>query len=252
MSPTVTIITATTGNPLLARNIQSVRNQTWKDIEHLIVIDGPEYFERVMDQFSIPWGDEVKQHFLNLPWNTGKDRYNGHRIYGAATYLARGDYFIFLDDDNTLEPTHVEDCLGACKTASPIYGESWAYSLRNIVDKEGKVLCQDNCESLGKWASVIHPQDFFIDVNCYFLPRPMAVAMSPVWYCKFREPGQPEIDRKMMAFLRHNFPKFECTHKYTVNYTVGNTPLSVTPEFFERGNAEMMKRYNGVLPWVKK
>ena len=76
--------------------------------------------------------------------------------------------------------------------------------------------------------------------------------MAPLWYCKFREPGQPEIDRKMIAWLRHYFPKYECTYKYTVNYAVASSGLSVTPEFFERGNAEMLKRYNGEGPWVRK
>jgi len=27
-----------------------------------------------------------------LPYSIGKDRWNGHRIYGAGTYIADGDY----------------------------------------------------------------------------------------------------------------------------------------------------------------
>ena len=46
-----------------------------------------------------------------LPYSTGKDRFNGHRIYGAGTYLSKGDFLIFLDDDNSLEPNHVEECV---------------------------------------------------------------------------------------------------------------------------------------------
>ena len=80
----------------------------------------------------------------------------------------------------------------------------------------------------------------------------LAVAISPIWYRKFREPGQPEIDRVICHALRQIAPKFDSTYQYSVNYTVGNTGLSVQKEFFEKGNAEMLKRFNGDLPWVKK
>ena len=87
--------------------------------------------------------------------------WNGHRMYGAACYLCEGDYIMFLDDDNFLDPSHVEDCLRVCES------HSWAYSLRKIVDEDGRFVCNDDCESLGKWPSVLGPKDFFVDVNCY-------------------------------------------------------------------------------------
>lgn len=247
-SPRVTILTATTGRKELSRCVKSVEAQTYENIEHLVVADGHEFVSNVNeavfgDRETVP----EKVHFLDLPWNTGKDRYNGHRIYGGCTYFARGDYIIYLDDDNYLEPTHVEDCLKAVQL-----GKTWAFSFRNIVSVDGKFLCQDNCESLGMWPSIIDPRDFFVDVNCYFLPKNIAVTISPVWYCKFREPGQPEIDRKIMHLLRSHFPNYGSTYRYTVNYAVAGTGLSVKPEFFEHGNAAMLQKYNGELPWVKK
>jgi len=153
---------------------------------------------------------------------------------------------MFLDDDNYISADHIQNCIDAIKA-----GNQWSYSFRNIVNKNQEFLCEDNCESLGKWASILHPEDFFIDVNCYFLPKLLAVAMSPVWWRKFREPGQAEIDRAMIHVLKQMAPKFDTTYKYTVNYTVGNSQLSVQPEFFQRGNAEMMRRYNNNLPWSK-
>lgn len=246
-NPLVTVVTATTGKTHLSRCVKSVQEQTYKNIEHLVFVDGPEAEDRLYKEcghLMARCGDSPK--FIFLPKSVGKDRYNGHRMYGAGTFLMDGEYIIFLDDDNSLAPTHVADCLEVVKEST------WAFSFRNIVDREQNFLCQDNCESLGMWPSVIHPQDFFIDVNCYFLPRHIALALAPVWYCKFREPGQPEIDRKMMAFLRAHFTSYNSTYKYTVNYTVGNTGLSVTPDFFKWGNAEMLNRYNGNLPWQNK
>ena len=48
--------------------------------------------------------------------------------------------------------------------------------------------------------------------------------------------------------LRQMAPNYDCTYEYTVNYLAGNTPLSVQPEFFVQGNAEMLQRYSGTLP----
>jgi len=249
MKPLVTVITATTGNPLLNKCIESVRNQTWGNVQHLVTIDGP---ERSAKAYEIIGGlpeykkDGYRLDVIDLPYSIGKDRWNGHRIYGSGTFVADGDFLIFLDDDNDLDPTHIQDCYDVIQK-----GNDWAFSFRKIVDNQHNFLCEDNCESLGKWPSILHPQDYFVDVNCYFLPRLLAVSMVPVWYCRFREPGQPEIDRKMMHFLRQVAPKYDTTYKYTVNYTVGNSGLSVQREFFDRGNAEMLKRNNGVFPWKK-
>ena len=38
--PLVTIITATTGAETLKKTIESVQNQTYQNIQHLIVVDG--------------------------------------------------------------------------------------------------------------------------------------------------------------------------------------------------------------------
>jgi hypothetical protein len=242
----VTVVTASTGRKELARCIDSVGKQVgYFDIQHLIFLDGPEAIEKVEPWLSHPEGVDL----IYLPYSVGKDRWNGHRMYGAGCYLAEGDYIMFLDDDNTIDDHHIQSCLNVLEK-----GNQWAYSLRKIVSTpSGDFLCNDDCESLGKWASVLNPSDFFVDVNCYFLPRNVAVAISPIWYCKFREPGQPEIDRKMCAALRHHFPKFDCNYQYSVNYAVAsNTALSVKPDFFMQGNAEMLRRYNGDLPWQKK
>lgn len=243
----VTVITATTGNPLLAKCIESVSNQTHADIQHLVIVDGPDRREAADQAVDI-----IPHYLLNkviihtLPYAIGKDRWNGHRIYAAGTYMAEGDYIIYLDDDNALEPTHIEDCLKVIAD-----GNTWAYSLRNIVDKDHKFICQDNCESLGKWPSILNKDDYFIDVNCYFLPKLLAVQLTPLWYRKFREPGQPEVDRVLCQALRQFAPKYDTTYGYSVNYVVGNTENSVQTGFFAAGNVNMLQRYNGNLPWKK-
>lgn len=243
--PLVTVVTATTGNPLLKRNVRSVLDQDYERIQHLVVVDGPAHTDKVnalIDELRNPNLD-----VLQLPYPTGTNRYNGHRIYGACTYLCEGQFIIFLDDDNSLTPTHISDCLKVIQR-----GNDWAFSFRNITDKDQSFICRDDCESLGKWHSIINPADFFIDVNCYFLPKQLALAISPVWFRQFRQPGQPEIDRAMFAVLNHMTKKFDTTYNYSVNYTCGNSSLSVQKEFFLQGNEKMLALHNGVLPWVRK
>lgn len=238
----VTVITATVGNPLLEKCLRSVKNQTHKDVDHLVVVDGPMHFGKVFNAVEKVVSDNI--HLLTMPYSIGKDRWNGHRIYAAGAFQAEGEFIIYLDDDNSLEPSHIEDCLKVIDA-----GNDWAFAFRNIMDKNHEFLCKDECESLGKWASVLGPQDFFIDVNCYFLPTTLAIHLGPAWYRKFREPGKPEVDRVLAYTLMNNKLKYDTTYKHTVNYTVGNSPLSVQPAFFEKGNAEMYRRFPDGLPW---
>lgn len=247
----VSIITATIGKPQLAQCIKSVREQTYKNIEHIVVVDGEEHFNKcdpILYDSSFPRGSSSSDRLVVLPHPTGKDRFNGHRIYGAFSYLVNGDYFIWLDDDNSLEPNHVESLVNLIKKKNL----DWAYSLRQIVDDNGDLVCLDDCESLGMWKSVIN--DYFVDLNCFIVKKEVAIGMSPVWYRKAREPGVVEIDRAISAILMHenNKLKFDCTREYTLKYRVGSTGISVQADFFLQGNKAMLQRYEDKLPWKNK
>lgn len=245
----VSIITATVGNPLLKECIESVRAQTHTDVQHLVVVDGSDRWEaanKILQELQFPNTDKGEV-LISLPYSIGKDRYNGHRIYGACTYIAEGEYHMWLDEDNLIEPNHIESLVKLTQEKNL----DWAFSFRKIIDKDGEIVCLDDCESLGLWPSVLGENHYFVDVNCYFVRKNVAIGMSPVWYRKFREPGQMEIDTAISTILMHknnNF-KYDSTRDYTVKYRVGNTGLSVKKEFFIQGNQRMLQKYNGVLPW---
>lgn len=237
----VTIITPTIGSKYLEQAIDSVSKQTYKNIKHLVVSDGPQYKEKVNNIAG-----KFNCNVLDLPFNTGSGGYNGHRIYGAAVYLVNTDYFIFLDEDNWIDPDHVESLVES------IGKSTWAYSLRKIVDSEGMYVCNDDCESLGKWHSCLNPQDFFIDLGCFFLPKMLAIKLSPGYYRRARHPNeQPEIDRLMSMVLLNQYTDTSCSGKYTLNYRAGNRNDSVQKEFFVRGNEYMHTKYKGEFPWRK-
>lgn len=232
----VTIITATTGSKYLKDNLISVQSQTYKNIQHLVVVDGQHHLKKAKKYLT------DNDNVIVLPYATGIEQYNGHRIYGGCTYFAQGDYLMFLDEDNWLEPDHVESLMEISDK------NSFSCSLRRIVDNSGKFICNDDCENLGNWQSVLG--DYFVDVNCFFLPRILALQLSPLWYKRARHPeDQPEVDRALTSALKDNNIRCNVSGKYTVNYRVGNRADSVQAQFFINGNEKMKQLYNGDYPW---
>ena len=140
-----------------------------------------------------------------------------------------------------MESHHVLSCIRTIEEKNL----DWSYSLRQIHDKDGKFLCYDDCESLGKWP-VFSGDYSHIDTNCYCIKTEVAVKLAQVWHGGW---GQ---DRVWLQALSQYFPKFDCTGEYTVNYRVAGNAGSVKPEFFLHGNEVMNKRYNGVFPWRNK
>ncbi len=242
MKPIVTVITPTTGAKYLEECIKSVNSQTYQNLQHLVVVDGACHSEKVAQILHRTETDKVD--LLTLPYPTGVDRFNGHRIYGAMTYLCKGDYIAFLDEDNWYEPSHIESLVDTI-----MRGPQWVFSLRKIVDTDGVFVCNDDCESLGLWQSCLG--DYFVDVGCYFFPKTLALKLSPFWYRKAREPGVIEVDRMLMHALRTTGLTGDTTGQYTLNYRAGNTERSVKKDFFLQGNEQMKNKYHGKYPWRK-
>jgi hypothetical protein len=238
----VAVITPTVGTKHLDKNLWSVSNQSYDKIKHYVVIDGPNFkddTERILDSYN-------NKFVLQLPENTGANNYNGHRIYGSVPFLVDADYVIFLDEDNWIEPNHVETLVDKVKHYD------WVFSLRKIINQDGEYICNDDCESLGLWPTVLHENEYFVDVGCYFLPKKLAIDTSRIWYRRARHPQeQPEVDRLLMQILLQNKLAYTCTGEYTLNYRVGNRKDSVQAEFFLQGNQIMSKKYEDKFPWRK-
>ena len=240
--PRVAVITPTVGTDHLKINIESVEEQSYNNFIHYVVVDGPQFEGKVNDQFS----NGINRRIVLLPENTGHSQYNGHRIYGAMPYLTDADYVIFLDEDNWIDSGHIETLVKVAEH------KDWAFSFRKIVGQDNEFICNDDCESLGKWHTCLNEKEFFLDTGCYFLPKALAVQLSPAWYRRARHPQeQPEVDRLLMHMLLQNQYTFDTTYEYTLNYRVGNREDSVRKEFFLNGNKWMLEKYNGELPWKK-
>lgn len=243
MKPLVTVITPTTASDQLNDVLKSIDRQTYSNIQHLVVVDG---FDKYGAKATQLLEGSTRSTAFSLPYNTGYDQYNGHRIYGAMSYIAEGEYLCFLDQDNWYDDTHVESLVDIIQS-----GADWSYSLRKIVNQNGQYICNDDCESLGKWKSVLN--DNFIDVNCFMIPKMSAIQFSPYWYRRARHPQeQPEVDRILSVFMMKNLPKFDTNGQYSVNYRVASRTDSVQDNFFIKGNDVMKNTMNGEYPWRKK
>ena len=234
---TATVIIATTGVPELKSAIKSVLEQTYPT-KCYVVSDGIKNHSRtrmIVEDFS----DRKNIETCYLPINVGADGFYGHRVYAAFTHLIDTEYVLYLDHDNMLDSDHVQTCIDLIEKDKL----DWCYSLRKIIDKQGNYLCNDDCESLGKWPTYhgVH----LTDTNTFCIKTEVAIKLCQVWHMKWG------ADRVFPSAMSQHFSNFDCTGKYTSNYRVDGNPGSVNKEFFENGNKIMTERYNGVFPWRK-
>lgn len=230
----VAVVTPTIGNPKLADCLASVDKQTHKDLIHYIFIDGGEYKHIVDKRLN----DATRVKTIQLEENVGKGWY-GHRVFAASSFLVNADVICYLDEDNWFEPCHIEKMVKKIEE-----GNDWVYSLRKIYDKDGNFICDDNCESLGKWPVYFNDGVFHIDTSCFAVRRDIAVRVGHSWY------GQWGADRQFFSALSKAHPKFDCTNAYTSCYRLDGNPNSVNKDFFDQGNAVNEKKYFGQYPWT--
>jgi glycosyltransferase involved in cell wall biosynthesis len=234
----VAVVTPTIGASTLTQCIESVQNQSYQDLTHYVFLDGEEHFSKV----QMIGLDRDKKHPIKsiaLQENVGKGWY-GHRVYAACSFLVNADVICYLDEDNWYEPCHVEKLVRKIEE-----GNDWAYSLRKIYDKNGEYICEDNCESLGKWPVYFNDSVFHIDTSSFAVRRDVAVAIGHAWY------GQWGADRQFFGAIKQYYSKFACTNAHTSCYRLDGNPNSVSQEFFEQGNAIQSQKYNE-FPWKSK
>lgn len=238
----VLVITPTTGAPELADAMRSVQCQTYKKIEHLVVVDGTKFssnVDRVYNYVEFITDEKIKR--VDLPFNTGGSGFYGHRIMAGFGHLTNHDYIIFLDQDNWFEPDHVETLINIIESKNL----DWAYSLRQIVDKDKNFITADNCESLGRWPAWVGSDVHLIDTSAYCFKTSFYRQVCHLW--DYGWGG----DRRFYAILKDHFnhDNYACTGKYSLNYRLGGNDGSVQASFFIDGNKHQEGVYPGSYPW---
>lgn len=236
-----TVITPTIGNATLGRAIRSVAEQD-QPTHHLLVVDGREHLAATE---KIASANGFAGDWLVLPHATGKNQFFGHRIYGAIPFLLDADLVAYLDEDNWYEPNHISTAASLIASAEL----AWVYSLRNIVDSSGSMVCQDNCQSLGWWPA-FDGAYHHVDTSCYVVRREVAVEAATLWHRRGYVDGVRDPDREYCRWLLFHYPKAFTTAEYSVNYRLGsNLNESRFREYYLFGNSVAQKTY-AVFPWL--
>ena len=232
---TAAVITVTNGKrpKELAHCIASVKAQSYS-VTHYLLCD------QDFNKFA-----ELKRLYpdvLLCYWDAqiGGDGYLGQRWCAAAPHMINEDVTFFCNDDDWFDIDHVSSIMARIEE-----GYDWAYSFRKICDLKGDFLLYDHCEALGEASPVwINANHHFVDFCMWGMKTDCLKKICSV----VSQPGA-DYDRHFYAIAKQVFPKFAATLKHTFNFRLGGN-CGVQKEFFEAGNAEMLKRHNGVLPWV--
>jgi glycosyltransferase involved in cell wall biosynthesis len=115
LRPLVTIVTPTWNRPaLLAETIQHVREQSYPNIEHVIVSDGQDHDLRYLVKGAAnedSWGAaHVPLHYTDLGrnWSGLMPASFGIAPLMVGYLLARGEYLLpWCDDERALAPDHI-------------------------------------------------------------------------------------------------------------------------------------------------
>ena len=181
------------------------------------------------------------------PENTGKTGGNfyGHRIYAAYPHLLNSDYILFLDEDNWYEPNHVETLIETIESKNL----DFSYSLRKIFSPKKEYVCDDNCESLGKWEIFMsrnspHGKHYLIDTSSFCFKREFIQKTCHHWHSGWGG------DRQYLYAVKDH-AKYDTNGKHTLCYRLDGNPNSVTEEFFRVGNKTQNEYYGGKFPWLK-
>jgi glycosyltransferase involved in cell wall biosynthesis len=244
----VTVITPSIGKIQLRQACQSVANQTYKNIKHLIVIDGPEYWHQgLYDKICVDM-EKSNLQITVTPENTGKGKFYGHRIYAAYPHLVESDYIAFLDEDNWWNENHIQSLVDKVEDNNL----DWAYSLRDVYIGD-EFLDHDCCESTGKypiWFSLDNEKVGLVDTSSYFFRRDFLINVSHLWHSGWGG------DRRFFKILTQEFKhtNFDTTGLHTLNYRLPDMKKAYGGDldFFKRGNDFVKQYYGGEYPWKQK
>lgn len=244
----VTVVTPTIGSQKLIDAIQSVKSQTYKNVRHLLVIDGAEHVDNVLNVGeSIQNYDDID--YMTLPFNVGANGFYGHRVYAAIGHLVNTDYVAFLDEDNWYDDDHIESLVNTIENYNVGGKPEFVYSYRKVWTPDKKEFIEDNCESLGMWPVWVSDQreknnpHCHVDTSSYLFRRDFLERYGYMWHHGWG------ADRRFFQYVTQNIKVMNySSFKHTLNYRLDGNIDSVNLDFFNQGNKVMHDYYYG-YPW---
>lgn len=146
--PLVSIIVRTCGRPnVLRETLISLRKQTYKNIEVVIVEDGENKSEEM-----------IKKEFsdLNILYKATGEKKGRCKVGNLGMTLAHGKYLNFLDDDDLFFADHVETLVQAL-TKNPQYKLAYSTSFETKIEIKSK---EPNYEYVEESRVLVHNRPF--------------------------------------------------------------------------------------------
>jgi GT2 family glycosyltransferase len=167
--PKVTVVTRTYRGreEFLRQSIISVLNQTYPNIELVVVEDGGKTMDTLISTFALPAGKPIRYFGLEKAGRSVTGNY--------GLQMATGEYCVFLDDDDLLFSDHVEVLVTALQNApQSVAAYSQALEVTTEIDEQGRYAEKSHVEL----NALKHAFDYntlldhnFIPIQCLLFKR---------------------------------------------------------------------------------
>lgn len=183
--PLVSVLTPTwQRHDLLLGAIENVRAQTYRPLEHVVISDGEDYdlMRLVFAGHDLYWsecqGDGVRVVYANLGrnWSTYLSASFCAAPINVAMLMARGDYQMFLADDERMAPDHIASLVEALESN----GADFAYSRCELTwpDSDRRVIIGTPEPREGQITNALYRTDL-LKRGLY----PFGAGMTSDWAC---------------------------------------------------------------------
>lgn len=150
--PLISVITGTRNRPVeLQQAIQCVREQTYAPLEHVIVSDGPDPYLRKWltseGEQNAAWRARVGLIFQETGrvWSDEWTASPGAAAFQVAQLLAHGELQMWLSDDETMTPDHIESLYNLLEeqNADFAYSKARWYTAPGVTPRVARIIGTD-------------------------------------------------------------------------------------------------------------
>jgi len=185
--PLVSVVTGTwQRHELLLETIANVRQQTYPNLEHVIVSDGPDprlatwasqdvgsrYWPACGDPSTVP----IRFVELGRNWTTYLDNSRNAAPMIVGQLMARGDYQMWLADDERMTPDHIEGLVDHLESRNA----DFAYSMTRMWMKDDPSRSWIIGEDPPRWGQITN-----VLYKASLIERgqmPLGAGASPDWH----------------------------------------------------------------------
>lgn len=237
----LTVVIPTTLSPDVFELLDNLKGNVPDNTLIYLVIDGNEHLSQEatakINSSRVKFRERngVELYEIVLPFSIGKGGWYGHRAIAGFAHMINTPFVTFIDQDNLVDAFHFVTLLELLEKYEDL---PFAYSHRTIINKQGRNVCLDECESLGYKPIMGNEQNgYLVDTSSWVYRRQFIEQNGHIWHYGWG------ADRRFTMAVRNGVgPEImerACTKLPSLLYRVAGNANSVTPEFFITGNSKI-------------